>query len=454
MTTTLVYGLAIAGRAVAKELVARGQSVVLADDSNDDADISAHNQLANELGARFISNPDEQQLQEVISQVDQVSPAPGVPEEHQVIKLSKTQNKFIASEIELGYQLEQLAPNPRPMVAVTGTDGKTTTTLMAAAILGAAGLRATAVGNTELPLIASLKSDAQAFAVECSSFRLAYTKKFRTKASVWLNLAPDHLDWHSSFDSYKSAKAQIWAHLDSDDVAVVPKHDTVICEIAKQSGARVISFGSESGDYHLSNGFLVAPSGQIMNVSEMRRSLPHDITNALAAAAITIEAGLATKRDVATALAEFVNAPHRIELVATSRGVSWYNDSKATSPHASNVALRSFNSIVLIAGGKNKGLDLDEMACQPNRMRAVIAIGAAQKEIQSAFSKVCEVRTADSMREAVSAADALAKPGDVVLLSPGCTSYDWYANYGQRGEDFTREVNALVKNFDVAEGAR
>ena len=139
MTTTLVYGLAIAGRAVAKELVARGQSVVLADDSNDDAAISAHNQLANELGARFISNPDEQQLQEVINQVDQVSPAPGVPEEHQVIKLSKTRKKFIASEIELAYQLEQLAPNPRPMVAVTGTDGKTTTTLMAAAILGAAG---------------------------------------------------------------------------------------------------------------------------------------------------------------------------------------------------------------------------------------------------------------------------------------------------------------------------
>ena len=454
MTTTLVYGLAIAGRAVAKELVARGQSVVLADDSNDDAAISTHNQLASELGARFVSKPDTQQLQEIINQVDQVSPAPGVPEEHQVIKISRTQKKFIASEIELAYQLEQLAPSPRPMVAVTGTDGKTTTTLMAAAILSAAGLRATAVGNTELPLIASLKSDAQAFAVECSSFRLAYTKKFRTKASVWLNLAPDHLDWHSSFDSYKSAKAQMWAHLQSDDVAVVPQHDEAICEIAKQSGARVVSFGSESGDYYLSNGFLIAPSGQIMKVSEMRRSLPHDITNALAAAAITIEAGLASKNDVATALAEFVNAPHRIELVATSRGVTWYNDSKATSPHASNVALRSFDSIVLIAGGKNKGLDLDEMACQPNRMRAVIAIGAAQKEIQNAFSKVCEVRTADSMREAVSAADALAKPGDVVLLSPGCTSYDWYANYGQRGEDFTREVKALVKTHDVAEAAR
>ena len=454
MTTTLVYGLAVAGRAVAKELVARGQSVVLADDSTDDAAIAAHNQLASELGARFISKPDAQQLIEIIAHVDQVSPAPGVPEEHQVIKFSKTQNKFIASEIELAYQLEQLAPHPRPMVAITGTDGKTTTTLMAAAILSSAGLRATAVGNTELPLISALKSDAQAFAVECSSFRLAYTKKFRTRASVWLNLAPDHLDWHSSFDSYKSAKAQMWAHLNNDDVAVVPQNDESIFAIAKQSGARIISFGSESGDYHLSDGFLNSPNGRIMNVSEMRRSLPHDITNALAAAAITIESGLATKNDVATALAEFVNAPHRIELVVTSRGVAWYNDSKATSPHASKVALRSFDSIVLIAGGKNKGLDLDEMACQPKRMRAVVAIGSAQKEIQSAFSEVCEVRTANSMHEAVAAANALAKPGDVVLLSPGCTSYDWYANYGQRGDDFAKEVNALVESLDVAEAAR
>ena len=454
MTTTLVYGLAVAGRAVAKELVARGQSVVLADDSTDDVAIAAHNQLASELGARFISKPDAQQLIEIIAHVDQVSPAPGVPEEHQVIKFSKTQNKFIASEIELAYQLEQLAPHPRPMVAITGTDGKTTTTLMAAAILSSAGLRATAVGNTELPLISALKSDAQAFAVECSSFRLAYTKKFRTRASVWLNLAPDHLDWHSSFDSYKSAKAQMWAHLNNDDVAVVPQNDESIFAIAKQSGARIISFGSESGDYHLSDGFLNSPNGRIMNVSEMRRSLPHDITNALAAAAITIESGLATKNDVATALAEFVNAPHRIELVVTSRGVAWYNDSKATSPHASKVALRSFDSIVLIAGGKNKGLDLDEMACQPKRMRAVVAIGSAQKEIQSAFSEVCEVRTANSMHEAVAAANALAKPGDVVLLSPGCTSYDWYANYGQRGDDFAKEVNALVESLDVAEAAR
>ena len=158
----LANNLAIAARLVA------GAVRCSADDSNEDSAIEAHNKFAHELGSRFVSSPDARQLQEIINQVDQVSPSPGVPEEHQVIEFSKSQNKFIASEIELAYQFEQLAPTPRPMIAVTGTDGKTTTTLMAAAILSASGLRAMAVGNTELPLIASLSSDAQAFAVECS----------------------------------------------------------------------------------------------------------------------------------------------------------------------------------------------------------------------------------------------------------------------------------------------
>ncbi len=444
MTTTLVYGLAIAGKSVARELVARGQSVVLADDSTDQLEIETHELFAAELGSQFISAPNSEQLQKIIKEVDQISPAPGVAESHQVIKISKQQNKKIASEIELAYQFEALTAEPRKMVAVTGTDGKTTTTLMAAAMSTAAGFRSMAVGNTETPLIAALRSDAQVFAVECSSFRLAYTQSFRAKASVWLNLAPDHLDWHSSMDSYRLAKAQMWAHLLADDVAVVPQADETITEIARLSGARIISFGDQEGDYHARGGVLTSPQGPIMRIEEMRRCLPHDVTNALAAAAITIESGLATCQDVATALVDFVNAPHRIELVATAQGVSWYNDSKATSPHAANVALRSFDSIVLIAGGKNKGLDLGEMASQPKRMRAVVAIGNAAGEIENAFSGVCEVRRADSMHNAVKVADELANAGDVVLLSPGCTSYDWYSNYGQRGEDFAQEVRALI----------
>jgi UDP-N-acetylmuramoylalanine--D-glutamate ligase len=184
--------------------------------------------------------------------------------------------------------------------------------------------------------------------------------------------------------------------------------------------------------------------GRIMPISEMGRSLPHDVSNALAATAVCLEAGLANVADVASALQSFENAPHRIQFVGEKGGVRWFNDSKATSPHAVSVALNSFENIVLIAGGKNKGLDLSALAEQPSRMRAVVAIGDASDEVAHAFTGVCEIKRATSMQEAVNMADSFAQDGDVVLLSPGCTSYDWYANYGQRGEDFMKCVGKLL----------
>ena len=445
MTTTLVYGLAVAGRAVASELVSRGEKVILVDDLESEGNSEFARSLKSEIRIR----PSSVDLAELLQQSDRVVPAPGVPETHKLFEASRRMQKPVMSEIELAYQIEQQTSSPRPMVAVTGTDGKTTTTLMAAAILNSAGKKSLAVGNTETPLIAALSSDAQAFSVECSSFRLAMTQTFRAKASVWLNFAPDHLDWHSSLNSYHEAKAKIWSHLMSSDVAVVPIHDQSITSVAKSSGARVVSFGADSGDYHVSNGVLTCPSGEILHCNEMARSLPHDVTNALAAAAITIEAGLANTSQVAQALQSFVNAPHRIEFVAESEGVRWFNDSKATSPHATSVALKSFESIVLIAGGKNKGLDLTEMAKNSEKVKAVVAIGSAAEEIAAAFSSVCEVQIAGSMRDAVNCANEFATSGDVVLLSPGCASYDWYKNYGERGTDFKNEVLTLIKNKQI-----
>jgi UDP-N-acetylmuramoylalanine--D-glutamate ligase len=178
----------------------------------------------------------------------------------------------------------------------------------------------------------------------------------------------------------------------------------------------------------------------------MKRSLPHDITNALAAAAVCIESGLADADHVAHALEHFENAPHRIQFVAEVDGVRWFNDSKATSPHAVSVALRAFDSIVLIAGGKNKGLDLSQMACEPHRMRAVVAIGASADDIARAFKGVSTVVQAESMSAAVAHASELSRTGDVVVLSPGCTSYDWYSNYGERGDDFMKCVRELSGN--------
>jgi UDP-N-acetylmuramoylalanine--D-glutamate ligase len=175
----------------------------------------------------------------------------------------------------------------------------------------------------------------------------------------------------------------------------------------------------------------------------MRRSLPHDVTNALAAAALCIETGLATPAQVSDALSSFEHAAHRIEFVRELDGVRWFNDSKATSPHAAAVAIQSFDSIVLIAGGKNKDLDLNEMALHRDHVRAVVATGASADAIEAAFAGHCEIRKASTMQEAIESARDLARSGDVVLLSPGCTSYDWYSNYAERGDDFRSRVSAL-----------
>jgi UDP-N-acetylmuramoylalanine--D-glutamate ligase len=439
--STLVFGLAIAGQAVARELVRRGESVVLADDAVSDL----HQAFSKQIGMPLVALTSSSEIQQVLNSVARVAPAPGIPEGHPVIVAARELGVEICSELEIAYRYERDAPSePRPMVGITGTDGKTTTTMMTAAILESAGLRTMAVGNTDVPLISALNTDARAFAVECSSFRLAHTQQFRMCASAWLNFAPDHLDWHPNLSDYFEAKAKMWAHCVEGDVAVAPFDDLRIIEAAQASNARVVTFGIAGGDYHSFDGWLCGPMGRIMPISEMGRSLPHDVSNALAATAVCLEAGLANVADVASALQIFKNAPHRIQFVGEKGGVRWFNDSKATSPHAVSVALNSFENIVLIAGGKNKGLDLSALAEQPSRMRAVVAIGDASDEIAHAFTGVCEIKRATSMQEAVNMADSIAQDGDVVLLSPGCTSYDWYANYGQRGEDFMKCVGKLL----------
>ena len=442
-TSTFVFGLAVAGRAVATSLRERGIEVVVGDDNL----TREHRSFAQSIGAQVVDIARDGELQRVMSSVSVLSPAPGVPENHGVIQGARENGVSIQSEIEIAYRMEQLrSGGSRPMVAITGTDGKTTTTLMANAMLRAAGLHAEAVGNTEVPLIESLATDAQAFAIECSSFRLEHTEQFRVPASAWLNIAPDHLDWHSSFQKYFDAKAKMWANCLPNDVVVAPIDDVNIYAVARASAARVVTFGALGGDYRVIENEMCGPLGPIMSISRMKRSLPHDVTNALAAAAVCIESGLANAEHVAHALEHFENAPHRIQFVAEIGGVRWFNDSKATSPHAASVALRAFDSIVLIAGGKNKGLDLSQMASEPHRMRAVVAIGASADDIARAFSGVCTVVKAENMNSAVLQANELSRNGDVVVLSPGCTSYDWYSNYGERGEDFMNCVRELSGN--------
>ena len=428
---------------VARVLHERGELIALADDEATDE----HRVFARSMNCDLLNMSNEVAAGDALKSVQRLAPAPGISESHPVMVKARQMGLTIASELELAYNLEeQRTGGPRPMLGITGTDGKTTTTLMAAAMLQAAGHKSLAVGNTETPLIAALSSDAQAFSVECSSFRLANCEHFRTRASVWLNLAPDHLDWHENMESYTMAKAQLWAHARAGDVAVAPIDNLRILQFARESSARTVTFGAAEGDYHAQDGNLNSPHGSIMKIAEMKRAMPHDITNALAAAAISIESGLVEPSHVRRALAEFENAPHRIEFVASLDGVSFFNDSKATSPHASAVAIQSFDSIVLIAGGRNKGLDLSVLASAPHRIKAVVAIGDDANEIEKSFEGICRVVSASSMKSAVGCAREIATTGDVVLLSPACTSYDWYNNYMERGDDFMKCVRDLVKS--------
>ena len=454
MTRALVYGLAVAGAATVRAMARRGIGVIAVDDT----DTPARRELAADLGVDLSISPDDAELESLIAASDVVVPAPGVPEDHRVMHAARAKDVRLASEIELAYEWEQDRPGgPRPMLAVTGTDGKTTTTLWAVEMLAAAGVRSVAAGNTEVPLVTAIDMDLDAFVVECTSFRLALTEQFRGEAAAWLNLAPDHLNWHRSMDTYGDAKSRIWAHQRPDDVAIAFARDAEVMRRFAAAPARHVTFGADDADYRVAGddaggGWLVGPSGELAPVASLRRRLPHDLTNGLAAAALVLETGLADEAAVAAGLASFSGPPHRIELVGDAAGVAWYNDSKATTPHAASVAIAGFEHVVLIAGGRNKGLDLSPMAAHADRVRALVAIGEAADVVADAFGgRDIPILRASSMPDAVDVAGAAARPGDVVLLSPGCASFDWYPDggYEARGDHFRELVRSRLKQGAV-----
>ncbi len=439
MSRALVHGLAVVGTSTVNALHRRGWEVAVVDDHIDDE----RRLIADGLDVELIT---VDRAVAAIGGFELYSPSPGVPDSHGLFGAARANGVEICGELELAYRFEEeRAGGPRPMIGITGTDGKTSTTLMAEAILTASGRQVVAAGNTELPLIDAIELDVDSFVVECTSFRLATTERFRCDAAAWLNFAADHLDWHPDLRAYEAAKARIFTQQRAGDVAIGVIDDQTVASHLDTSVARRVSVGLGSGDYRVADGELVGPSGLLISVEDLYRSLPHDCTNALVAAALCLEAGLCDESSVAAALATFSGPAHRIEFVGEADGVAWFNDSKATTPHAALTALRGFDSVVLVAGGRNKGLDLQVLNTEADRVRAVVAIGEAASEIESVFAGHARVVTADSMTQAVRSAGGIAQRGDVVLLSPACASFDWYrAGYQARGDDFKAEVSEQV----------
>ncbi|MBV8159847.1 MAG: UDP-N-acetylmuramoyl-L-alanine--D-glutamate ligase [Acidimicrobiia bacterium] len=435
----LVVGLGISGAAVARSLAGRGCDVVAVDDHPDEA-VRARRAELGALGIDVVTKPDASALAALVQHADLVVPSPGVPPRHPVFTLARERGVSVLGEVELAARWAG-----KPLVAITGTNGKTTVTGLVTDMLVASGIAAVAAGNIGVPLVEAAEGPADVLVVEVSSFQLELTEEFHPRVAVWLNLAPDHLDWHPDLEAYGRAKARVWARQGSDDQAVVNADDAGVMRWAGTAPGRVVTFGHAAADYRVDGGTLCTPDGTaIVDVASLRRSLPHDIVNALAASAAALAAGGGLD-GVRTALREWEGFPHRVALVGDAGGVQWYDDSKATNPHATLAALRGFASTVLIAGGRNKGLDLSVLAQGADRVRAVVAVGEAASEVEQAFAGVRPVTVATSMDEAVRLAGGLVEPGDAVLLSPGCASFDWYRSYGERGDDFQRAVGQLLE---------
>jgi UDP-N-acetylmuramoylalanine--D-glutamate ligase len=435
LTEHLVLGLGITGRAVVTALLAHGDGVVVADDRP----TAAGRDFLADAAVPFVEAPGRARLDALVAEVDGVVPSPGVPDHHPVFSAAAAAAVPIWSEFDLAARWDA-----RPLVAITGTNGKTTVTELTRSMLEASGRRAVSAGNTEVPLVTAIEDPTtEVFVVEASSFRLLHSQHFAPRVGTWLNLAPDHLDSHGSLDSYVAAKAQVWADQAEDQVAIGNADDPVVAAHLEGARAQHVTFGlTPAADHHLEGGRLVLVDGEVLaEVDELPRALPHDLSNALAAAASTLHGG-GTSEGARAALLAFQGLPHRVTLVGEAGGVRWFDDSKATAPHATRAAVVGFPSVVLIAGGRNKGLDLGALAESADHLRAVVAIGEAADEVEAAFDGLRPVRRATSMRAAVDAAASLARRGDVVLLSPACASFDWYGSYSERGDDFVAAVTA------------
>ncbi|RSS52052.1 UDP-N-acetylmuramoyl-L-alanine--D-glutamate ligase [Streptomyces sp. WAC01280] len=374
-------------------------------------------------------------------------------------------------DVELAWRLR--GPGAAPWLAVTGTNGKTTTVRMLASILEAAGLRTAAVGNIGVSLLDAVLGEEpyDVLAVELSSYQLHWAPSVRVHSAAVLNLAPDHLDWHGSMEAYAADKGRIY---EGNQVACVynvadKATEDLVVEADVEEGCRAIGFTlgtpgpSELG---VVEGILVdrafvenrqKNAQELAEVADVQPPAPHNIANALAAAALARAFGVDAKA-VRDGLKAFRPDPHRIELVEEIEGVTYVDDSKATNTHAAEASLAAYDPIVWIAGGLAKGATFDELVQKSaKRLRGAVLIGADRVLIREALARHApEVPVVDlgrtdtgAMSEAVREAARLARPGDTVLLAPACASMDMFTNYNKRGEAFADAVRSLATTGDA-----
>src|SRR6202166_2489381 len=385
---------------------------------------------------------------------DLIVVSPGVPVDAPPLVQARALGESVIGEIELAAQFL-----PGPIVAITGSNGKTTTTTLTGEILTAAGLPTLVGGNIGTPAIslAERANPETTIVLEISSFQLETIQTFRPKVAVVLNVTPDHLDRHRTFEVYVDAKARIFENQQASDFAVLNADDPTCATLGSRTRAEVFWFSRQKEVQQgawVRDGNIVFRDAkgqrEIMQVSEIPLKGAHNLENVLAAVCAGVLMGCAPDK-IRQAVRDFKAVEHRLEFVATIRGVDYYNDSKATNVDATIKALESFPAnIHLILGGKDKGSDytvLNDLLRQ--RVKRVYTIGAAAAKIESQI-KGPEIVHAETLENAIRKANATAQSGDVVLLAPACASFDQFKNYEHRGQMFKEIVRGLASEAQKA----
>ncbi|WP_454084768.1 UDP-N-acetylmuramoyl-L-alanine--D-glutamate ligase [Georgenia sp. Marseille-Q6866] len=471
----VVVGLGTSGRAAVDVLTTLGARVTGVDRS--EAAVEAARAA---LGPRaeLLAAADDEALADAVlaAGADLAVVSPGVPATSPLLTRAQAAGLPCWSEVELAWQVQQTATTTAPAwLTLTGTNGKTTTVGMLSSILTAAGLRAPAVGNVGTPVVQVVADGGvDALAVELSSFQLHLTHSVAPEASVCLNVAPDHLDWHGSFAAYRDAKARVYERTRKACVYTDATTRVMVEQADVAEGARAVGtvLGTPAvGELGIVEDVLCdrafeprrqTTAASLATLADLAHLAPlpggqvpgHVVADALAAAALARAHGVPAAA-VTAGLRAYDGGRHRIELVATRGDVTWIDDSKATNAHAARASLAALPAGrgVWVAGGLAKGATFDELVREvADRLHAVVLIGVDRAPLREALARhapdvpVTEVEAGDTgqvMTHAVSAAARLARPGDTVLLAPACASMDQFASYGARGDAFAAAVRAL-----------
>jgi UDP-N-acetylmuramoylalanine--D-glutamate ligase len=437
-----VVGLGKSGIAAAR-LLAAADADVRATDAKPVASLGRDVTALAEHGVRLVDGP------AALAGAHLVVVSPGVPLDGPQLAPARERGVPIISELELGWRAMEAQT-----VAITGTNGKTTTTALTGALLAEQPRPVFVGGNIGIPLAArALDFPADGVVVaEVSSFQLETIETFRPRVAAVLNVTPDHLDRHRTFAAYVDAKARIFMNQDASDCAVLNADDEATRALAGRTPAEVVWFSRTRALEHgvfVRDGWVVArldgPVQQLCPLTEIRLRGAHNVENVLAAAACALRMGV-TGDAIRRAVGAFRAVAHRIEFVRDVRGVHVYNDSKGTNVASTIKALESFpERVILIAGGKGKGQDFAPLAAAARgRVAHAVLIGEDGRQIAGALAGVgIPTSAADSMPGAIDAALAAARPGDVVLLSPACASFDMFDNYEHRGDVFKRLVERV-----------